>query len=186
MTTKLIEFNKKQVRNDLPEIRPGMEVRIHERIKEGEKERIQVFKGIVLAVKHGRGVSSTITVRSIVAGVGVERIWPLNSPKIQKIEIVRASKVRRAKLYFLRKLSPKKIKRKLSVFKDIVVKEPEKEEIEEEEIKETKEEKKEKEEDKKEEVKEEKDIKEDKDKKEEMKNIKEETKEKEEKKEKEE
>ncbi len=132
MTTKLIEFNKKLVRNDLPEIRAGMQVKVYERIKEGEKERIQVFKGIVLAVKHGRGVSSTITVRSIVAGVGVERVWPLNSPKIEKIEIVRASKVRRSKLYFLRALSPKKIKRKLSVFKDIVLEEPKREEIKEE------------------------------------------------------
>lgn len=123
--TKLVNFNKQQLRTDLPKIEAGMKIRVHERIKEGDKERVQVFEGIVLAVKHGRGASATITVRNVVAGVGVEKIWPLHSPKIVKIEVLRASKVRRAKLYFLRALSPKKIRRKLSIFKDIVADEPE-------------------------------------------------------------
>lgn len=120
MNNTIIEFNKKQQKDDIPEIRPGMKIRVHERIKEGDKERIQVFEGIVLAIKHGKNLPATMTVRAVIAGVGVEKIWPIHSPKISKIEIVRASKVRRAKLYFLRNLSPKKIKRKLSVFKEVI------------------------------------------------------------------
>ncbi len=120
MNNTIIEFNKRQQKDDIPEIRPGMKIRVHERIKEGDKERIQVFEGIVLAIKHGKNLPATMTVRAVIAGVGVEKIWPIHSPKISKIEIVRASKVRRAKLYFLRNLSPKKIKRKLSVFKEVI------------------------------------------------------------------
>lgn len=123
---EIIDFNKKHMRTTaLPDIRPGMKIRIHERIKEGDKERIQVFEGVVLAIKHGKGISAMMTVRAIVSGIGVEKIYPLHSPKIEKIEIVRASKVRRSKLYFLRALSPKKIKRKLSIFKEIIVQESE-------------------------------------------------------------
>ncbi len=136
MNNTIIEFNKRQQKDDIPEIRPGMKIRVHERIKEGDKERIQVFEGIVLAIKHGKNLPATMTVRAVIAGVGVEKIWPIHSPKISKIEIVRASKVRRAKLYFLRNLSPKKIKRKLSVFKEVIspIVEP-KIEVETEEVK---------------------------------------------------
>lgn len=129
MSNTIVEFDKKQMRSDIPQIKPGMKVRVHERIKEGNKERIQVFEGIVLAVKHGKGITATMTVRTVTSGVGVEKIYPLHSPKIEKVEIVRASKVRRAKLYFLRALSPKKIRRKLSIFKDIVAEEPKQEEV---------------------------------------------------------
>lgn len=113
-------FTQKYLRTDLPKIQPGMQVRVFERIKEGNKERLQPFEGIVLARKHGKGINATITVRAIIDGVGVEKIWPIHSPKIAKIEILRIPKVRRAKLYFLRKLSPKKIRKKLSVFKEII------------------------------------------------------------------
>ena len=84
-------------------MRPGLTVRVHVRIREGEKERIQVFEGVVIAIKQG-GARSTFTVRKVSFGQGVERIFPLHSPSIDKIEIGRAARVRRAKLYFLRKL----------------------------------------------------------------------------------
>ncbi len=86
-----------------PDLRPGLTVRVHVRIREGEKERIQVFEGVVIAIKQG-GARSTFTVRKVSFGQGVERIFPLHSPSIDKIEIGRAARVRRAKLYFLRKL----------------------------------------------------------------------------------
>lgn len=117
---KIKLLTQKQLRTDLPVIQPGMQIRVFEIIKEGEKERLQPFEGIVLARKHGKGINATITVRAIIDGVGVEKIWPIHSPKIAKIEILRIPKVRRAKLYFLRKLSPKKIRKKLSVFKAII------------------------------------------------------------------
>jgi len=130
MTTKLIEFNKQQLRTDLPEIKPGMQIRVYEKIKEGDRERLQAFEGIVIARKHGKGLSATITVRAIISGVGVEKIWPIHSPKIAKIEILKAPLVRRAKLYFLRNLSPKKTRKKLSVFKTLVLPSKSEEQIE--------------------------------------------------------
>jgi len=120
MSSKLIEFNKKQIKTDMPDIKAGMQIRVHEKIKEGDRDRIQVFEGVVLARKHGKGINATITVRSVVAGVGVEKVWPIHSPKIAKIEILRTPTVRRSKLYFLRELSPKKTRKKLSVFKNII------------------------------------------------------------------
>lgn len=116
-----IEFLKPFLKTNLPLLRPGDKVRVFEKIKEKsqkgkkeveEKERIQVFEGIILAKKHGKGISSTITVRKIVDGIGVERIFPLHSPIIEKIEILNRSKVRRAKLYYLRKAKGKKAKLK--------------------------------------------------------------------------
>jgi large subunit ribosomal protein L19 len=130
MTTKLIEFNKQQLRTDLPEIKPGMQIRVYEKIKEGDRERLQAFEGIVIARKHGKGLSATMTVRAIISSVGVEKIWPIHSPKIAKIEILKAPLVRRAKLYFLRNLSPKKTRKKLSVFKTIVLPSKSEEQIE--------------------------------------------------------
>ena len=87
----------------LPDLRPGLTVRVHVKIREGEKERIQVFEGVVIAIRRG-GSRGTFTVRKVSFGQGVERIFPLHSPSIEKIEIGRAARVRRAKLYFLRKL----------------------------------------------------------------------------------
>ena len=103
---KLDLFNKKQLK-DLPEIRPGYTVRVHQKIKEGDKERIQIFEGLVIARKHGRGINSMITVRKISQGVGIERIFPIHSPTIEKIEVVKKHKVRRAKLYYIREKSAK-------------------------------------------------------------------------------
>ena len=89
-----------------PEFRPGDTVRVHVRVVEGDKERIQVFQGIVIG-RRGSGTRETFTVRKISGGVGVERIFPLHSPTIQKIEVIRTAKVRRAKLYYLRDLKGK-------------------------------------------------------------------------------
>ncbi len=97
---------KEQLKKDLPELRIGDIVRVHVKIKEGEKERIQVFEGVLIARKHG-GIRETITVRKTSFGYGVERIFPLHSPVVDKVEVRRHSKVRRAKLYYLRELRGK-------------------------------------------------------------------------------
>ena len=89
------------LRSDLPRIQPGDIVKVHVKVKEGEKERIQLFQGIVISIKGG-GMRTSFTVRKVASGVGVERIFPLNSPTIDKLEVLRHGKVRRAKLYFLR------------------------------------------------------------------------------------
>jgi len=104
---KLDKFNQKQLNNKLPEIRPGYTVRVNLKIKEGDKERIQSFEGLVIAIKHGQGINATITVRKISHGVGVERIFPIHLPSIESIEIIKKSKVRRAKLYYIRRKSKK-------------------------------------------------------------------------------
>ena len=96
----------RQLRNDIPKFQSGDTVRVHVRIKEGDKERIQAFEGVVIARKHS-GVRETITVRKTSFGVGVERIFPLHASVIDRIEVVRHGRVRRAKLYYLRKLRGK-------------------------------------------------------------------------------
>jgi len=117
-------FNTTQNLKTPPAIRPGFTVRVHQKITEGEKTRVQIFEGIVIAKKHGNGANGTVTVRKIASGVGVERIFPLHSPNIQKFEIVKTSKVRRAKLYYLRDKAAKEIRRKMKAstinVKDIV------------------------------------------------------------------
>ena len=90
-----------QMRTDLPRFRPGDTVKVHVKIKEGDKYRIQVFEGVVIAHKNN-GISSTFTVRKVSFGYGIERIFPVHSPIIEKLEIVKAGKVRRARLYYLR------------------------------------------------------------------------------------
>jgi large subunit ribosomal protein L19 len=90
-----------QMRTDLPRFRPGDTVRVHVKIKEGEKYRIQVFEGVVIAQKNN-GISSTFTVRKVSLGYGIERIFPVHSPIIEKMEVVKSGKVRRARLYYLR------------------------------------------------------------------------------------
>jgi len=106
MNPILRDFEKAQMRTDIPDFAPGDTVRVHVRIKEGDKERIQVFEGVVIARKHG-GLRETFTVRKISFSIGVERIFPLHSPVIERIEVVRRGDVRRAKLYYLRKLKGK-------------------------------------------------------------------------------
>lgn len=110
----LKSIEQEQLRNDLPKIDIGDYVKVHLKVKEGNRERIQVFEGTVIA-KKGEGLKETFTVRRISYGVGVERILPVNSPKIDKIEVIRHGKVRRAKLYYLRDRVGKaaKVKEKL-------------------------------------------------------------------------
>ena len=92
---------KTQMRTDLPSFRPGDTVRVHVKIEEGDKYRIQVFEGVVVSLKRNR-LSSTFTVRKVSSGYGIERIFPLHSPIIEKLEVVKSGKVRRARLYYLR------------------------------------------------------------------------------------
>ena len=102
----LREVTQEYLRSDIPDFRPGDNVKVHVRLREGEKVRIQVFEGLVIARKHG-GVSETFTVRKISSGIGVERCFPLHSPSIEKIEVSRRGRVRRAKLYYIRELRGK-------------------------------------------------------------------------------
>jgi large subunit ribosomal protein L19 len=99
-------LEQEQLRSDLPEFRPGDTVRVHVRIREGNRERVQPFEGVVIARKSG-GVNETMTVRRVSYGVGVERTFFIHSPRIEKIEVLRRGKVRRAKLYYLRNLRGK-------------------------------------------------------------------------------
>ena len=98
----LDEITADQIRTDIPELRSGDTVRVSARVVEGNRERVQVFEGIVMRLKGG-GIARSITVRRIASGVGVERTFMVNSPRIDKIEVVRHGKARRAQLYFLRK-----------------------------------------------------------------------------------
>ncbi|BAB06197.1 50S ribosomal protein L19 [Halalkalibacterium halodurans] len=106
MNNIIREITNEQLRTDLPSFRPGDTLRVHVKVIEGSRERIQVFEGVVIK-RRGTGVSETFTVRKISYGVGVERTFPLHSPKIDKIEVKRRGKVRRAKLYYLRNLRGK-------------------------------------------------------------------------------
>jgi len=99
-------LEREQMRIDIPDFRPGDTIRVHARIKEGDKERIQVFQGAVIRKRKGT-MGATFTVRKISYGIGVERIFPLHSPTIDKIEIVTRGKVRRGRLYYVRKLKGK-------------------------------------------------------------------------------
>ena len=101
-----IEIIERPLKTERPAIRPGDTVRVHVKVREGDKERIQVFEGIIIG-QHRGGTRSTFTVRKVSFGQGVERIFPLHSPIIDKIEVVRTARVRRAKLYFLRALKGK-------------------------------------------------------------------------------
>lgn len=98
---------KKYMKKNAPELRSGDTVRVSLLVKEGNKERVQVFEGLVIAVKHGKGLDSTFTVRKESFGVGVERVFPLHSPRIVKVERVKQSKVRQSKLYYMRDLRGK-------------------------------------------------------------------------------
>ena len=108
------ELNKEQLQKEVPSVKVGDTVRVHVKVKEGSRERIQIFEGTVIAKKHG-GIEATITVRRLSYGVGVEKVFPVYSPSIESIEVVRSGAVRRAKLYYLRGRVGKsaKIKEKL-------------------------------------------------------------------------
>lgn len=123
MSTKLNKFNKLQLKK-VPDIKPGDVIRVHQKIKEGDKDRIQIFEGLVIAKKHGKGINSNITVRKVVDSVGVERIFPTSSPAIEKIEVVRSAKVKRSKLYYLRTAKGKRAKLKNKDLAAAIVEEP--------------------------------------------------------------
>ncbi len=95
------EVTQQYLKTDIPVFKGGDTVKVHVRLKEGEKERIQIFEGLVIARKHG-GIAETFTVRKMSSGIGVERVFPLHSPNVAKIEVTRLGKVRRAKLYYIR------------------------------------------------------------------------------------
>jgi large subunit ribosomal protein L19 len=107
--SSLVDIKKNE---KIPDIAPGDTVRVSTRIVEGDKERIQVFQGVVIKIRHG-GNGASYTVRHVAFGIGVERTFPLNSPMVEKVEIVRQGKVRRARLYYLRGLSGKEARRKI-------------------------------------------------------------------------
>ena len=103
---KIQQLEKEQMRLDHPDFDPGDTVKVHVKIKEGEKERIQIFQGVVISRRKGT-TNATFTVRKVSYGVGVERIFPLHSPTLDKVEVVTKGRVRRAKIYYLRKLRGK-------------------------------------------------------------------------------
>jgi|SRR3989338_80783 len=132
---------KPYLKNNLPDLRPGDTVRVRQKIKDiaspnkkekakeekkRSKEKTQTFEGLIIARKHGKGINATITVRRVISGVGVERVFPIHSPMISKIEIVRRGKIRRAKLYYLRTAKGKKSKLKRQDFSQAIA-EPAKE-----------------------------------------------------------
>lgn len=94
-------FTQEQLKSEVPELNIGDTVKVHNKIKEGTRERIQMFEGTIIA-KHGGGVSETFTVRRVSYGVGVEKTFPVHSPNVEKVDIIRRGKIRRAKLYYLR------------------------------------------------------------------------------------
>ena len=118
---KVDVVEKSQLRDDIPEFRPGDTVKVHVRVVEGTRERVQVFQGVVLGRQNG-GLRETFTVRKISFGVGVERSFPVHSPSIAKLEVVTRGKVRRAKLYYLRELKGKKarIKERREAYAELV------------------------------------------------------------------
>ena len=133
MTDKTKNILSSSLKENLPDIRPGDTVKVYQKIKEGKQDKTQVFEGEVLAKKHGKGLSAAITVRKVASGVGMEKIFPLHSPVIEKIEIVKRGKVKRAKLYYLREAKGKRAKLKTKEFskkQEVKTKEEPKEETE--------------------------------------------------------
>jgi len=104
---------------EVPNIRPGDQVKIYQKIKEKDKEKIQTFEGLVIARKHGKEIGGTITLRKVIAGVGVERIFPIHSPNIEKIEILKRGRARRAKLYYLRRAKGRRARLKKKEFMEV-------------------------------------------------------------------
>ncbi len=118
MTKQIDEFTKQALKTDLPEINPGDTVKVSQKYLDKEKEKIQIFEGMVIARKHNKEMGATITVRKIASGIGVEKIFPIHSPMIAKIEVTKSRKVRRAKLYYLRTAKGKRAQLKLIVKKE--------------------------------------------------------------------
>ncbi len=113
MTNHLANMTSKPLPTTIPDITSGDTVKVYQKVKEGEKFRTQIFEGLVISRSHGSEAGATITVRKVSGGIGVERIFPLHLPAIEKIELVKKSKVRRAKLYYIREKSAKETRKKL-------------------------------------------------------------------------
>ena len=109
----LEKFSFARAKSDLPQIKTGQFVKVHQKIKEGNKERIQIFEGLVIATHRRQGTNATITVRKESYGIGVERIFPLSAPFIEKIEVIKQAKVRRAKLFYMRERTGKAARMKI-------------------------------------------------------------------------
>lgn len=120
MNKEMTQFNSAQRTKEMPELRGGDVVKVFRKIVEGGKERIQMFEGIIIAIKGGQSSSQTITVRKVSNGVGVELVLPLHSPIIDRIEVVKRAKVRRSKLYFMRDRSLKSLKLKYKALAEFV------------------------------------------------------------------
>ena len=103
----MLKLLEKYFKKNVPDVRSGDTVKVHIIVKEGVKERVQIFEGLVIAVKHGKGLDGTFTVRKESFGIGVERVFPLHSPRVVKIERIKQSKIRRSKLYYMRELHGK-------------------------------------------------------------------------------
>ena len=113
MEKQIAEFVSQTKKQGAPDINPGDTVKVYQKFKDGDKEKIQIFEGLVLSKKHGNEIGAMITVRKIASGVGVEKIFPVHSPMIEKIEILRQSKVRRSKLNYLRDAKGKRAQLKV-------------------------------------------------------------------------
>ena len=130
MQKKIIEFNQAQRSKNFPDFQAGDVVKVHRKIKEGEKERIQVFQGIIISIKGKQSSSPMITVRKVTDGIGVELILPIFSPGIEKIEVLKRAKIRRSKLFYLRGLTAKKSRMKYKELAEFI---PEEEKVQVEE-----------------------------------------------------
>ncbi len=111
------------LKKNLPDVKPGDTIAVYQKIKEGDQEKTQVFEGLVLARKHGKEMGATITVRKVVSGIGIEKIFPIHSPTITKISILKRGKVRRAKLYYLRTAKGRKARLKRKEFTEVITEE---------------------------------------------------------------
>lgn len=141
MNQKVIEFNLSQRGKKMPELRSGDVVKVHRKIQEAGKERIQVFEGMVIAIKGGQSSSPMITVRKVSNGVGVELVLPVYSPMIEKIELVKRAKVKRSKLYYIREKTAKSLRFKFKALADLIAVDEKEEESEAKDEEEKKEEK---------------------------------------------
>ncbi len=140
MNQTLLQYVAKKFEKTVPRIEAGYTVRVHQKIKEGGKERIQIFEGLVIKTNGKKGVNQTITVRKVVSGVGVEKVFPLHCGNIVKIEVKKMGKVRRAKLYYMRERSGKSARLKeqhVDIAMDITPIEPEVSEVKEEQTEQT-------------------------------------------------
>ncbi len=134
MTVRIEDLRQEDKKRVGTEFRAGQSVRVHRKIREGDKERTQIFDGLVIQVRNQSSLSATVTVRKIVSGIGVEQVFPVHSPLIEKIELVKEAKVRRGKLYFMRNLRGKAARLKERFFTDQELKAMQPHEITEEEL----------------------------------------------------